>query len=177
MQKTFFISDTHFGHSNIIKFEPYYRPYKTIQEHDAALVDKWNSVVNKNDIVWHLGDFAFGSQNVKIASKLNGIKKLVLGNHDTAPTAQYLQYFDKLYGCASYKGFILSHVPVHSSQFHRFMGNIHGHLHSKRVNHATYGISSYFIEEDKRYFNVSCEQIDCTPIEFSVLLEKWGLGD
>ena len=48
------ISDTHFQHENILKFEPT-RPGSTIQEHDEALIDNWNSVVKPGDKVYHLG--------------------------------------------------------------------------------------------------------------------------
>lgn len=172
MNKVFFISDTHFGHSNIIKFEPVARPFETIEEHDEKLVDNWNSVVNKNDIVWHLGDFSMSQQAVNIAARLNGTKHLVMGNHDTAPTATYLKYFYKLHGVASYKGYILTHVPVHQ-QKHRYKGNIHGHLHSKRVR---YEVDPKLIGTemgyDPWYLNCSVEQINLTPILFEELIGR-----
>lgn len=55
--KIWFTSDTHFGHNNIMKFCQ--RPWKTVEEMDNALIQNWNSVVGENDIVFHLGDFAF----------------------------------------------------------------------------------------------------------------------
>jgi calcineurin-like phosphoesterase family protein len=177
MLKTYFIGDTHFGHSNILKFEPYYRPYKDIKEHDEALIDLWNSTVNKNDTVWHLGDFAFGSQNVKVASRLNGIKHLVMGNHDTAPSSQYVSLFHKIHGSATYKGYILSHIPVYH-QKHRFKGNIHGHLHSKVIKQwelieTEEGELIEMEMNDRWYINVSCEQIGNKPISFEELLDKY----
>lgn len=160
MAKVFFISDTHFKHTNILTFEPYYRPFKSIQEHDAALVEKWNSVVNKGDIVFHLGDVAMGSHGLETVSQLNGDKRLIMGNHDKAPTSNYLKHFTKIYGSITYKDFICTHIPVSDKQFGRFKGNIHGHLHSK-------------VMEDLKYFNVSVEQIKLTPILFEDLLFLW----
>ena len=61
-----------------------------------VMIDRWNSVVRPNDIIYHLGDFAFGRHNIKIAERLNGKKRLIMGNHDTYSTADYLSYFDKL---------------------------------------------------------------------------------
>ncbi|OGT30182.1 MAG: hypothetical protein A3E87_00385 [Gammaproteobacteria bacterium RIFCSPHIGHO2_12_FULL_35_23] len=161
MNKVFFISDTHFGHKNIIVFEAIkkYRPFQTITEHDNKLIDNWNSVVNEKDTVWHLGDFCFGKTNLAIAGKLNGIKKLVKGNHDIYPTKEYLKYFTEVYGVVEYKRFILSHIPVHPQQFIRYKANIHGHLHDKTL-------------DDPRYINVSCEQINLTPILFDELIHK-----
>lgn len=55
-----FTSDTHFNHKNILAF--CHRPFEDIKTHDEALIDNWNSCVSENDIIFHLGDFAFSSQ-------------------------------------------------------------------------------------------------------------------
>ena len=60
MPNTFFTSDSHFGHASVLAprmDRP--RPFATIEEHDEALVAAWNAVVRPDDIVWHLGDFAY----------------------------------------------------------------------------------------------------------------------
>ena len=153
--EAFFIGDTHFGHKNIIRFDSVikYRPFSTIGEHDAELVRRWNARVSKNDIVWHLGDFCFGKGSLEIAAQLNGDKRLVMGNHDHYTTADYLKYFFKLFGAVEVKGMILTHIPVHPDQMNqgRYTHNIHGHLHTN-------------VLPDKRYINVSAEQINLTPI-------------
>lgn len=81
-QNVFFTSDTHFWHSNIIKFCN--RPFSSVAEMNDTIIDNWNSVVKENDIVFHLGDFGFcGSQQLKrIFERLNGNIHLVIGNHD-----------------------------------------------------------------------------------------------
>lgn len=163
MPDIFFIGDTHFGHTNIIKFEPEKRPFKTIFEHDEELIVRWNSVVKENDIVWHLGDFAFKMQEsviANIARRLNGDKRLILGNHDNFKKIDYTKFFTAVYGVHYLnRGYILSHIPVHEQQMKRWPINIHGHLHS------------HFLD-DKRYWNVSCEQINCTPISLEALCQK-----
>ncbi|QDP62907.1 MAG: hypothetical protein Unbinned5081contig1002_12 [Prokaryotic dsDNA virus sp.] len=163
MSEVFFIGDTHFGHKGILNFSATkpFRPFDTIEEHDAELIKRWNSVVGKKDVVWHLGDFCFGKRNLPIAGELNGVKKLVLGNHDTYATEDYLKYFHKVYGAVEYKGAILTHIPVHESQFSRYYMNIHGHLHTNNL-------------EDSRYFNVSAEQLNLTPIPYDEILNKWA---
>ena len=82
MVKLWFTSDTHWSHRNIIKYSN--RPFDSVEQMDQALIDNWNSVVAPNDIVWHLGDFAFCRyEGIKeILPLLNGHKNLVLGNHD-----------------------------------------------------------------------------------------------
>jgi calcineurin-like phosphoesterase family protein len=155
----YLIADTHFSHRNIIRFEGEARPFATIEEHDAELVARWNATVTKQDTVWHLGDVLFGSAAFAILPQLNGTKKLVLGNHDRYPIARYLQHFTRVAGVAELGGCILSHVPVHPSQFPRFRANIHGHLHSRSL-------------DDPRYINVSVERIGLRPVALDELLSR-----
>ncbi len=75
----FFTSDTHYGHSNIIKYSK--RPFKDAKEMDEALIENYNSVVKPNDQVYHLGDFSWPDPQ-NYFNKLNGQKHLVIGNHD-----------------------------------------------------------------------------------------------
>ena len=173
MSETFFIGDTHFGHKGIIQFSGTrpYRPFDTIEEHDAELIKRWNKVVGKNDRVFVLGDFCFGKRNLPIANELNGTKKLIMGNHDCYASTDYLQYFEKLYGCCEYKGTILSHMPVHENQFPRYFMNIHGHMHEKVVMKGAW---SPTLEPDRRYFNCSAEQINLTPIPYDEILSEWA---
>jgi calcineurin-like phosphoesterase family protein len=53
---------------------------------DEQLIRRWNAVVGQDDIVYHLGDFAFELGNTErvqwIFERLNGRKFLVVGNHD-----------------------------------------------------------------------------------------------
>lgn len=79
----FFTSDTHFGHNNIISYCD--RPDETTSQMDQRLIDNWNRVVQKGDIVYHLGDFSFHRKKEeveKLLILLNGQIHLVLGNHD-----------------------------------------------------------------------------------------------
>lgn len=82
----FFTADTHFGHTNIIKYCN--RPFSSVEEMDETLIQNWNSVVKKNDIVYHLGDFTFKGSKNNYASRLNGKKKLCRGNHDIKVSKQ-----------------------------------------------------------------------------------------
>lgn len=148
-----------------MRFESRYRPYLTIADHDRDLVERWNAVVRPNDTVWHLGDVFFGKENHAILAALRGAKKLVLGNHDHYDLAIYQQYFAKIYGIAQYKGCILSHVPIHESQFVRrangdlrFHLNIHGHMHSASLHHP-------------RYMNVSAEWTGLAPYPMALAVD------
>jgi calcineurin-like phosphoesterase family protein len=160
MNRIFVISDTHFGHKKILEFEAVARPFATIEEHDRALVERWNTVVKPKDTVWHLGDVFFGKDGHKPLAYLNGIKKLVLGNHDHYPLEIYQQYFTKIFGTAQYDKCILTHVPVHPCQLEkRYELNIHGHLHSKQVMRQ----GSWAAQPDERYVCVSVEHTNLAP--------------
>jgi calcineurin-like phosphoesterase family protein len=155
--QVYVIGDTHFGHRNIIDFEKGSRSFPTIEEHDEKIVSNWNSIVKKNDTVIHLGDVVFGTKSFSILSRLNGVKKLVLGNHDRYPTVKYMEHFTRLAGCYEYHDCILTHMPVHPQQLEkRYRLNIHSHLHSKKL-------------DDPRYICVSCEQTDLKPVLLSQL--------
>lgn len=79
---TWFTSDTHFGHANIIKYCN--RPFKDVEEMNAEMIRRWNARVKSDDTVYHLGDFAFVSpvRAKSICEQLNGIKHIIKGNHD-----------------------------------------------------------------------------------------------
>jgi calcineurin-like phosphoesterase family protein len=84
---TFWTSDTHFGHANIIGYCR--RPFGSVQEMDDVLIANWNAAVGHDDLVWHLGDFAHGADEKHIRSvfhRLNGVKRLIIGNHDRQGT-------------------------------------------------------------------------------------------
>ncbi len=78
----FFISDTHFGHTNIIKYSN--RPYSSVEEMNESLIENWNKLVKPNDTIYHLGDFCFMNLNdyTNLMKRLNGNIHLILGNHD-----------------------------------------------------------------------------------------------
>ena len=78
----FFTSDTHFDHKNIIKYCN--RPFSSVQEMNQGLINNWNSVINPDDIVFHLGDVSFGGNTnlINYISQLNGHIILIKGNHD-----------------------------------------------------------------------------------------------
>lgn len=80
----FYVADTHFGHASIIGNCD--RPFASVEEMDTAMVERWNSVVRKDDMVYHLGDFGVprGDRLAfrRLFHSLNGRKHLVIGNHD-----------------------------------------------------------------------------------------------
>lgn len=78
----YYTSDLHLGNNNIINHEN--RPYKSVEEMDAALIVNWNSRVKSEDDVYVLGDFSFkgATKTIKYLEQLNGHIHLIRGNHD-----------------------------------------------------------------------------------------------
>jgi len=84
MSNLFFTSDHHFGHRNIIRFTD--RPFESVEEMDAVLIERWNERVKPGDIVYHLGDFSLCSreETEAILDQLQGSIRLIRGNHEGA---------------------------------------------------------------------------------------------
>jgi calcineurin-like phosphoesterase family protein len=173
MSKTFLISDTHFGHSNIVKFlrkdGTKLRPWENIKEHDQALIDNWNSAVKPEDKVYHIGDFGLSNSThlIRITQALNGTKILIKGNHDTLKQSAYQQVFKDVRAYHSLNNILLAHIPIHPASLGGWKGQIHGHLHADFVEHQD-GTA------DAKYYNVACEQINYTPIDFEIVNEYFS---
>lgn len=75
----FFTADTHFGHTNIVKHCG--RPFDSVDEMDGVIIENWNKIIKKQDIVYHLGDFAWKTP-LEYKNRLNGQIHLCEGNHD-----------------------------------------------------------------------------------------------
>ena len=165
------------------------RPFKSVEEHDATLIENWNKVVtHPSDKVYVLGDVAQKRKDIENFSKLNGKKILIKGNHDIYEMKEYAKYFKDIRATHRLdNGILMSHIPVHPSTFGKaHKVNVHGHIHDKRVK---YGIDSFngkweydeysakwVGDIDKRYFCVSCEHINYTPMELGAIdLEVFGL--
>lgn len=159
----YIISDTHFNHYNIIKYCN--RPFNDVNDMNKSIIDNWNSIVNKDDIVYHLGDFFLGSKfELKdIVSKLNGQIYLIKGNHDRLTTKSYEDS-----GMIVLKGapiildeykVMLSHKPLPDSMIKKGYINVHGHIHDKKLEDIYDDSFSKF-----KHINVSCDVIDFRPI-------------
>ncbi len=102
---------------------------------DEALIKNWNKVVKPGDIVYHLGDVAMGRYDnlSAIMARLNGSKRLVVGNHDDIPWLSRGGWFKKVMMWRMFPEYnmLLTHVPIHMAPptFERGYTNVHGHIH------------------------------------------------
>jgi calcineurin-like phosphoesterase family protein len=163
MSDIWIISDTHFGHANMLRFKDsdgvLVRPNFNSADHmDEYMIEQWNSVVKDGDIVYHLGDVYF-EHGHKALNKLKGRKRLILGNHDNAKSSYLQNNFQKILMWRMFPefGLLLTHVPVHESSLgFKVNKNVHGHLHQRKI-------------ADERYVNVSVECINYTPVHIEQL--------
>jgi calcineurin-like phosphoesterase family protein len=163
----YFTADTHFNHTNIIKYCD--RPFLTVAEMNKALIKNWNQTVKTNDIVYHLGDFGFFrsvSDMWNIYKQLNGKKKIILGSHDNPKSI--LRIFGKENVYTGYhvlkinKQYItLCHYPM-CSWPRSFYNSYHffGHCHS------------LFQHNNVRAIDVGVDCFDYKPVSLNYLLRE-----
>ena len=156
MEKTYFIADTHFGDSAILRYEN--RPFENIAQMDAELIKRWNSAVFEDDCVYILGDFGADGCEAEVLSSLNGRKFLVKGNHDTKSNEYYRKAgFEEVYDLPVILDnfWILSHDAIYVNANMPY-ANLFGHVHNSPI------IKDY----SAQHFCVSVERIDYTPVSF-----------
>jgi calcineurin-like phosphoesterase family protein len=156
--KTFFTSDHHFNHKNIIKYCS--RPYEDIEEMNESLIENWNKVVGQGDLVIHIGDLGFFKNKQHMfdtVAKLNGRKWLIMGNHDNFRIADYYEagfefVSDKpvIYN----EFFILSHKPIFITENMPYV-NIYGHVHDNPMHK----------DRTENTWCVCVERTNYTPVE------------
>ena len=159
MSNIWLISDTHFNHDKPFIWEA--RGFKSVNEMNKIIIQRWNKVVQSDDIVYHLGDVIMGDLNsgIELIKKLNGHIRLAIGNHDTpARLEAFKELFDDIqFGyriLKKKKTFLLSHYPQLTGNYDNSQTySIHGHTHSFDL-----------FDENNLMYNVSCEAQNCTPI-------------
>ena len=129
----YFTADTHFDHLNII-VKHHLRKFDNVIAMNDVIIDNINSIVGSNDILWHLGDFAWKVPIPFIKRiKCKNIH-IVIGNHDK------LSRFKDCQNVKIYTGFVdttifsqrvtLCHYPMRSwrASCHGAW-HLHGHTH------------------------------------------------
>jgi calcineurin-like phosphoesterase family protein len=147
--------------------------------HDEHLIEQWNKVVNKKDLIYILGDVTMEKTHPYIQlDRLNGIKRVVLGNHDMPQhTRELLKYVDTVAGMIDYKGFCLTHAPIHPSEIGFYRGNIHAHIHENELEEFI-ALDSYKDKESipqatlHKYYNVDAKLINFKPKTLEELINR-----
>ena len=121
-----FTSDLHLGHYGSAER----RGFATVEEHDGTIIYNLASLLTKRSKLFILGDVTWHHRYLPLLNEIPGIKELIIGNHDTLHTREYLKYFNRVHGFKKYNNFWLSHCPIHPQEMFRCTGNIHGHIHN-----------------------------------------------
>lgn len=188
-KKPWVISDTHFGHRNILKFTKpdgsYIRPGYTddsglfrefggpngIEFHDESLISRWNERIAPHETVYFLGDFG---HPLDIVDRLNGKISCIIGNHDDIHPASKLgekfkevvfwKVFNVGDGGLTYP-IVLTHAPLHADERKPAQRRIvvHGHIHEKVITRAN-GMP------DPWYINVCVEHTNHAPMSWDSLV-------
>lgn len=138
--REFALSDLHLFHKNIQKHCPDTRRGVDYLEMGELLIEQWNKDVSPKDRAWIIGDFSFGNieQTRDVLRRMNGIKCLIIGNHDAEQKwlkdeecrRQFELIRDRYilkYGGMS---FVLDHYPIQEwRNKHRGWCHLHGHSH------------------------------------------------
>lgn len=149
----YIIADTHFGDDNIKIFE-------NRKVSDNEIIDRWNEVINEDDTIYVLGDFAISNKRYvsEILERLKGYKILVKGNHDCLSYKDYLHAgFDEVYFHPIIVDdfWIMSHEPLYMNNSMPY-ANIFGHVHANPI----------YKDYSNHHFCVCVERINYTPIPF-----------
>lgn len=162
-EKIWLFSDTHFDHSNIIKY--CHRPYDSKNQMNQELLENWNEIVKENDPVYFLGDMSYGRGRRPIdywLAKLNGEIFYIRGNHDRDAITRATVIPDR-YGIKynDYK-FLLMHDPHRPFGYDGWI--IHGDKHNNDLKEYP------FINQKNKTVNVCAEVVNYTAISLDTLI-------
>ncbi|MSP03326.1 MAG: metallophosphoesterase [Acetobacteraceae bacterium] len=159
-----FTSDNHFGHTGARSL--YRRPFASVAEMDRQMVHLWNSVIEPNDEVWHLGDFAVRQPPERVASllaELHGQKHLIIGNNDNAAVTNCPGWKSvQAYAEATVDGtpLVLCHYPFRTwRNMAKGWINLHGHSHGR-------------LKPMPRQFDAGVDVWDFRPVTLAGIIQR-----
>ena len=164
MSQIWFTADLHLDHLNTINFDK--RPFASIEEMNDAIVQRWNTKVDRKDEVYIIGDFAWKNHGHWIQA-LTGKKHLLVGSHDKM-AQNYLRNFNSV---SPLKQITIDRQPIVMCHWalRTWQGkgygtlDLYGHSHGRLNEH----IDSY-------HSDVGCMVWDYTPVSFEELKLKFA---
>lgn len=174
MSNIWFTSDTHFGSKSLHQWYPLRASLGDYVQQTEAMIERWNSVVQSKDIVYHIGDFGSYDEvyNTKVIRQLKGRIHLVPGNHDKRLLKNTgiiercsLIYTERVVNVSvNGQPIVLCHFPIWEwHNIHRGYWHLHGHLHCK-----PHGIPG-------KIMDVSSDGHNLTPISFDYIKTQMDL--
>lgn len=164
---TYFSSDFHLGHTNVIKFDN--RPFADIGKHDAAIIRNCQELIQPDDDFYFLGDFAFKNKYKleNYLSQIPGNKFFIKGNHDHSKDIKTFEKYGTFLGnLAEVKiegqDIVLCHYKMFTWRgSHRGTWHLYGHSHGS-AEHIQIGKS----------FDVGINLWNYKPVSFEQVKRK-----
>ena len=177
--RVFFTSDTHFNHTNIIRFCN--RPFKDVSHMNETIISNWNRVVGHDDIVFHLGDFCLGgsAEWTKILDRLNGKIYLIMGNHDLKNIRQgYIDRFEyvamQMHIEIGKQRIYLNHYPfLCFDGGYKDVWQLFGHVHTRKNNTGIDAARLQYLYPTQ--YDVGVDNNNFMPVSFAqmkIIIEK-----
>lgn len=166
MKKTFFSSDYHLGHANVIKYDN--RPFSDVHEMDKTIIKNHNSVVGKDDDFYFLGDLSFNKPKTEdYLRQLNGNLFFILGNHDHKETIELYKKYGTYLG--DFKEIAVNGQKITLCHYALKVWN--------RSHHGTwhlYGHSHGSLPDDihSRSFDIGINCTNYFPLEFAEIAKR-----
>jgi len=173
MSNIYITSDLHFSHDREFVYKP--RGFSNIYEMNKAIVERWNNIVQPDDIVYVLGDIMLNDneQGLKLLKSLKGEIHIVLGNHDTATREALYKNCENVVEVAlaarlKYKGyhFFMTHYPcltgnLEKESLKQCTCNLYGHTHQ----------TTNFYQDIPFVYHVGVDSHNCTPVHIDQIIE------
>lgn len=182
-----YISDWHYGHSNIVSLDN--RPFLSVEEMNSELISRWNSVVRPGDLTYILGDMFWCKQKdaIPVLDQLNGSKILIRGNHDRGNNGEFTNKFAKVTDYLEVddddRKIVLCHYPIVCYKNHYYgWYHLYGHVH----NSFEYNMMEHDKKVMRDLYDRPCEMynvgammpwMDYTPRTLDEILDgysKWA---
>ena len=157
----YFVGDTHFYNKEILRYDN--RPYHSVEEMNLDIISRINLLITPQDICWFVGDIADCDDEQKIAEfldKINGQKRMILGNHDIAHLDFYRNYFGSHfyeYPIILDEFWMVSHEPMYVT-LNAPYANIFAHVHNNPM-YKTISPRSFCVSWDRWNRPVSFDEI------------------
>ena len=175
-----FTSDLHLSHTNVISMNN--RPFASSQQMDEEIIKRWNKKIAPNDTVYVLGDVCWGWNSKRIHdtfSKMNGIKYLIIGNHDKLGPHQLSNVWAEI---TPYKRItidnyrvILSHYPIAEWDC-----AWHGSIHLYGHTHGMFNLSDFtklMPHKNTNCLDIGVDTNNYYPYSWDDIKHKLGLND
>jgi calcineurin-like phosphoesterase family protein len=182
MSDVFLTSDLHFCHNQEFLYKP--RGFNSVDEMNEAIVERWNSVVKPDDMVFVLGDFMLNDneKGIEYIKRLNGWLLAVWGNHDSVARQEFIYGHHPIIMNMGYAHQFkhnkltcyLSHYPTLTANydekhFNQHVINFHGHTHQQ---------TNWLNPANPFMYHVGLDSHNCTPVHIeeaiSDIRNRWN---